>query len=245
MIRAVFFFLLFCLDIHVKADMAVASGSSKKTWSGGGMDVVMMPGSLIEQREGEMVNLVKGKFFIEFKHGVSVRTPFAAVLCQSETCMAIIHRAGMEMEVKALKGEFSVRRLGDRAHYNLIAGSRVGLAGVTDEGKADMDFPQSLPWDSTVKEWAKFFPGNMKEFRPVLAEFRADWKRAVEALSGLHTERASREIASHQAALAAAAARAAVQEREDAKLRELFRQKNDLNAAPPEEVPAEQAPLEQ
>lgn len=234
MIRTLLFFLLFCADLHVKADLAVASGSSKKNWKGGGLDVVLQPGSLLEQREGELVNLVKGRFLIGFANGVSVRTPYAAVLCQAESCAAIILRDAEGMEIKALKGEFSVRRLGDTAHYNMIAGSRMSVRSVAEDGKAEMEFPQSLPWDSTVKEWAKFFPGDMKAFRPVLTAFRADWKHAVEVLSSLHTERAGREIASHEKALVAEAARQAAEERANARLRELFRQKNDMGAVVPD-----------
>lgn len=238
MIRLFWLILLFCVDIHVKADSAVASGSHKRTWELGPLTVIMQPRSLLEPREGQTIHLVKGRFFVSFHGGGTVSSPFANVMCATDECEGIFLRSDDGLDVKALKGEFTVRRLGDKAHYGVIAGAHVKIARVTEEGKSEMDFPESLPWDSTVKEWATFFPGTAKEFRPELSRFRVDWKKAVETLSALHIEHAGRVIASHEREVAAERARAAAQAAEDAKLRKLFREKNDLDV----QVPASTEP---
>jgi hypothetical protein len=227
-IRVLALITLFCLDVRVKAESEVYAGDSKKTYQSAGATVIMQPGSLLETREGQSINLVKGRFFVELRDSALVRTPFASVACAAGECQALVFRTLDKMEIRALKGEFMVRRLGDEQHYSLIAGAQVAVKAVTEQGVSEMDFPQALPWDSTVKEWAKFFPGSIKEFKPTLVEFREVWKQTVERMSELHTDYANRTLASHERALASEAARRAAQEREDAKLRKLFREKNNM-----------------
>jgi hypothetical protein len=224
-IRLLWIVALFCIDIRVKADAEVYAGRSQKTFGGAGAHVILEPGSLLENREGEAIHLVKGHFFVELKDAALVKTPFATMACAAQACQALIRRSENSVSVKALKGEFMVRRLGDKQHYSLMAGAQIAVSAVTDRGVSDMDFPQALPWDSTVKEWSKFFPGTMKEFKPALVQFREDWKQAVEKLSGLHQTYAARTIASHEQAVAAELARRAAEERENAKFRQLFREK--------------------
>lgn len=223
MIRLFWVVALFCIDIRVKAEPEVYAGHGKKNWESKGIEVVMQPGSLIDNRDG--VHLVRGHFLIELKDFATVKTTFATLGCAADECQALVDRSGDKLVVKALKGEFMVRRLGDPQHYSLIAGAQVTVASVTDDGKAAMDFPEALPWDSTVKEWIKFFPGSIKEFKPTLVQFREDWKQAVEKLSDLHFKYAARTIASHDKQVAEELARKAAQEREDAKYRKLFREK--------------------
>ena len=91
-----------------------------------------------------------------------------------------------------------------------------------------MEFPQSLPWLSTVKSWAKLYPGNAKQLREEVADFRPAWREAVEAVSHLHAETAERAIASYEAGQAQERARQKAREREDESLRSLFRAKNNL-----------------
>lgn len=226
MIRILSLVMLFCLDIRVKAETEVYAGRSKKTFTSGGATVIMLPGALVENREGQSIHLVKGHFYVELKDSALVRTPFASVACAAGECQALIDRTDDGMIVKALKGEFMVRRLGDSQHYSLTAGARLAINAVNEHGVSDMDFPQALPWDSTVKEWAKFFPGTLKEFKSTLVEFRETWKQTVERMSSLHTNYAQRTLASYEAKVAAEAARRAAQEREDAKYRKMFREKN-------------------
>ncbi len=225
MIRLFWLVALFCIDLRVKAEPEVYAAHSQKTWDGAGLHVIMQPGSLIEKREGDTVHLIKGQFLIELKDSATVKSVFATLGCAAGQCRALVERTAERLVVKALKGEFMVRRLGDPQHYALMAGAGVIVLPVTDEGVAEMDFPEALPWESTVKEWAKFFPGTIKEFKPTLVQFREDWKLAVEKLSELHAEHASRTIASHDKEVAEELARKAAQEREDAKYRKLFREK--------------------
>ncbi len=230
--RTLIILLLFIVDVHVKAEPGAArviSATHKKTFTSGDTAVVMQAGSLLEQREHNLVHLVNGHFFVDLKSSGKVQTAFATMTCAADSCQALVRRDSEKVEIKAVKGEFSIRRLGEKAAYGLRSGMQVTIMAVTDEGTADMEFPQSLPWESTVKEWSKFYSGNAKDFRATLIQFREEWKAAVETVSQLHQVHAGRVIASYEQSLSEERARQAVQEREDAKMRKLFREKNDLN----------------
>ena len=228
--RAFMLLFLFCVDVHVKADSGaqVISAAHKKSFATANVSVVMQAGSLLEQREDNLVHLVKGHFFVDLQPSGKVQTAFATMTCAVDSCQALVRRDSEKVEIKAVKGEFNVRRLGEKAAYGLRSGMQVTVMAVTDEGTAEMEFPQSLPWDSTVKEWSKFYSGNAKDFRTTLIQFREEWKAAVENVSQLHQIQAGRVIASYEQSLSEQRARQAVQEREDAKMRKLFREKNDL-----------------
>ena len=91
-----------------------------------------------------------------------------------------------------------------------------------------MEIPQSLPWDSTVREWAELFQGDMAHFRQEVSEFREIWKSVVEESALAQKQSAERSIASHNRTLAQQKAAVLRRQKEDRWLRELFRQKNDL-----------------
>jgi hypothetical protein len=217
------------VDIRVKADTPVVAMAHKKSFSAKGLQVVLGPGSLLEQHDKNEFQLVKGEFLVELQSIAKLKTPFATVTCDGDPCLALIHRDSTQVQIKALRGEFRVRRLGEKTDYGLGAGLQLTVMEVADNGVAEMEFPQSLPWDSTVKEWAHYYSGTSKEFRETLIQFREDWQQAVERVSQIHEQYAGRVIASYEATLAEERSRKAAQEREDAKMRKLFREKNNVS----------------
>ena len=76
-------------------------------------------------------------------------------------------------------------------------------------------------WDMPVE-----YSGTIAELKPTLVKFREAWKDAVENVSEMHQKAAARTIASYEADLARAKAAREAREREDARLRALFREKN-------------------
>jgi hypothetical protein len=185
----------------------------------------MGPHALLDQRDEKTIQLVRGDFYVETATPVVFKTPYARVWCDDD-CKAIFSRKEDQIEIKNILGNWVVERNGEKTNYALHAGLRVEVSEVAGDGKALMEFPQSLPWGPTVKQLAELFPGHIKELKPTLVKFREVWKAAVEEASELQQKAAARSIASFEDEQAKERARKALREREDQRLRALFREKN-------------------
>lgn len=194
----------------------------------GSSQLVVSRGGLL-RREGAMVQLIRGSFYFDGTADQVFKTPFVTIRCADGSCRMLIERARESVEIKNLSGNIILQRNGEAQNYFLPTATQVSIGAVTMRGFADMEFPQSLPWSETARKWADLFPGSVKEFKSELEEFRPIWREAVEAISHLHLERANREIASADRAAEDAAARAAQVEKENAKLRQMFRRKNHFD----------------
>lgn len=232
---------VFCVDVHVKAEgvspvdcwgksipCAIQTKSARRVLEAKDLQIVMSPGALIEQRDGAVIQLVRGEFYIATSSKVTFQTPYARVQCDSE-CKGLFTRTLTTWTVKNLAGQWRIDRQGEAQTYVLLPALQVTLGEVGLDGRASMDFPQSLPWLPTVKQWASLYPGDIKGLKPELESFREVWKDAVEAVSHLHQETALRAVAADQHARAAAEAKLKAVEAEDQSLRNLFRQKNFIN----------------
>lgn len=235
--RALVFVFVFCVDVHVKAETMTSSACWEKTTpcvveargrkilKSKDMTVTLGPKAMVERKDEMTVQLMSGRFYIEVSKPVVFKTPYARVTCQ-DSCKGIFTRANSEFNVKSLSGRWTVVRTGDEKVYGIPEALQMSFGEVTSDGSAEMEFPQSLPWEATLKEWVALYPGKLKEFKPELADFRVVWREAVERVSEMHRSHAARTIASHERELADARAREAAREREDAELRALFREKN-------------------
>ena len=227
----------FFLDVHVRAELAdpkdcfqlkgpcTVQAEGRRVIRTPELMVAMASDSLLEKRDAKTVQLVSGQFYVETKSDIRFQTPYGKIWCVDE-CVSILSRGRALFEMRSLGGNWRVQRTGEAQIYALPAGLELKLGEVTDDGRAQMDFPQSLPWIPTLKLWTSLFPGTLEEFKPTLVKFRASWRGAVELASDMHLEAASRSIASaNHAARAAAARRKAIAD-EDQRLRDLFRLKN-------------------
>lgn len=226
------FVLLSCftVHVHVRAAEAIARAAhSAEDFTFGESKMRLAQGALVEKRKENAAHLVKGEALAYLKGKDVLQTAYAYVRCQSDDCKALVHREKDRVTFGALEGVLLVHRLGENKDYVLPTAMQVSVGGVMADGYAEMDFPQSLPWDETVKSWARLFRGDLKEFKSTLAEFREVWHESVEAVSHLHEERAQRVIASHDKAVQDQQARQKAQEREDEELRKLFREKSGFS----------------
>lgn len=173
------------------------------------------------------MQVVRGHVYFSGKQ-LRLSSPFAEVHC-STNCQMLIEREPTSITIKVLEGEAVLARTGDKTEYSVRAGHQLQVGEVMSDGKAKMEFPQSLPWDGTVKQWAMLFPGTFENFKSTLIQFRETWSEGVESASHLHLEYAGRALASHEQSLARQRARQAAIERENESLRRLFREKNHLN----------------
>lgn len=206
---------------------AIQTSGQRRELKGPRFTMTMAPGSIAEQRDAKTVQLIKGDFYLEVDGVVKFNTPYAEIRC-SNACKGIFNRSEKEIAIKSFAGQWVIKRLGDRQEYALRAGLQVKVSEVEQNGMAEMEFPQGLPFASTVKQWAKFYSGDFAGFKANVAEFRQAWQEAVEQVSQSQLQNATRSIASHQSELDKQRAAKAAAEREDAELRRLFREKNNL-----------------
>lgn len=242
--RALLLISLFFIDVHVRAEnqhatlepscwgkiipCVIQAEGRSKTVTANGFEMVVDKQSLAEQRSDKTVQLVNGRFLIAMKAATKLGTPYAEFTCEGQ-CTGIFSRSITEVTLKALSGSWQVKRLGEAHRYRVDAGLQVTVSEVSESGMASMEFPQSLPWMPTVKEWAELFAGEPAQFKRQVSAFRDSWREAVESASEVHAADAGRSIASHQAALDAAQARQKRSEQEDQRLKELFRKKNHFD----------------
>ncbi len=239
LLRLFSFVVIFFIDVQVKAadlkdcwgktvPCPIDSREAKRSVEADGLLVILAPHSLIEQRDDSTIQLVSGEFYIETKRTEKFKTPYAKIWCEGE-CQALIQRQVREFNVKSLQGRWLIQRVGEEQTYALPAGLQMTIGEVAEDGRASMEFPQSLPWIPTIKQWAALYPGGLEKLKPELEKFRKQWKEAVEAASVMQYQSASRTIASYEKSLAEDRARQKAREREDQSLRSLFREKNFVN----------------
>lgn len=234
--RAALVCALFFIDVKVHAEedcwgktlpCAIQATRQRRDLKAQGFTMALAPHSIAEQRDAKTVQLVQGEFFLTVEGLVKFNTPYAEIRCSNE-CKGIFNRNDKSIDIKALEGQWVIKRVGERQEYALRAGLQVKISEVEENGMAEMEFPQGLPFNSTVKEWAKFYSGDFREFKAEVAVFRQAWQEAIEQVSQAQRETATRSIASHQSELDKQRAAKAAAEREDAELRKLFREKNNL-----------------
>ncbi len=230
LLRTLILMASFTVQVQVRAAAKVARASHSPTeFTFGESKIRLAQGSLIEKRKEHAAHLVKGVVLAQLKGKDVLQTAYAYVRCQSEACQALVHREKDRVTFGVVEGVLLVHRLGENKDYVLPTAMQVSVGAVMADGYAEMDFPQSLAWDETVQTWARLFEGDLKEFKSTLAEFREVWHESVEAVSHLHEENAMRVIASYDHAVQDQQARQKAQEREDAELRKLFRQKSGFS----------------
>jgi len=230
---------LFFIDVHVKAAEAPkkecwgaaipcavqAEGGEKRLLTANDLKISLAPAALLEQRDEKTMELVQGSFYVETSRPVVFKTPYGRVWCNDD-CTGLFVRTDESFNIKSLQGHWLVQRNGENTTYQVPTALQVTLGAVGEDGHALMEFPQSLPWLSTIKQWGDLYPGTLKELKPTLVKFRETWKEAVENVSELQQKAAARTIASYEEGLAREKAAHDAREREDARLRALFREKN-------------------
>lgn len=224
-VRYLLCFLCFFLDIRVRAGERLMVGP--KSISVNKQSFVIDTSALVERTSADLWRLVRGQLYVDGEGRFQIKTPYAFIHCEGK-CRALIERFEASVVTQNLGGDWKIERVGDKRVYSVPVAMQTWVSEVTMSGAAEMDFPQSMPWLSTAKAWARLYPGSSDDFKKELAAFRVSWKAAVESASELDLEIASREIASYQKAQDEKRRRRLVEEKENAELRLLFREKNYL-----------------
>src|SRR6478609_3498964 len=128
--RAALICALFFIDVHVHAAEHTKPEAAEECWGktlpcaiqashhrrdvkAAGFTMTMAPDSIAEQRDAKTVQLVKGDFYLEVDGVVKFNTPYAEIRCSTE-CKGLFSRTQNEIEIKALEGQWIIKRLGDK-----------------------------------------------------------------------------------------------------------------------------------
>jgi hypothetical protein len=252
-LKWIVFVLVFFMEVRIRAEetkldhrpascwghkipCAEQATSSRRILTLRKVTLVLAAGTIVEHRnrtdDTDTLQLVRGHFYVEAGSGIALQTPFGKFHCDKsgdDDCKGLIWREDTSVNLRSLGGAWRITRMGDSAEYALAPGLQTVLSEVNETGKAGFEFPQSLPWAQTLKEWAALYPREWKAFKAEVASFRPVWTEAVESVSQLHKSIVKREVAAYYDGIAAQKARAAREAAEDESLRSMFRQKNYMN----------------
>lgn len=223
--------LCFFLDVHVRADEALVTQNSIRKVSLKEGFIVLNARTLVEPK-GKTLNLVHGQLLVEAGRSTKFTTPFGEAFCDSEElCRALFERTSDKWVIQSLAGNWHFKRSGDNQVYQLHVATQIQLGEVTTDGQAQMELPQSLPWDATVKTWAHLFQGKPEQFKDQVIDFRVHWQAAVEGLSQAQSETTKKAVENHEKELKIQAAARLTETRERALLRRELAERNYLELA--------------
>jgi hypothetical protein len=171
----------------------VKNHGGKRTLEGESLKLTMAPDTLVEQRDAGTIQVIDGHVLVAASRPVRFQSPYGKIWC-ADACMAIFERERDSFRIKSLAGHWRLSRAGDPQEYAVPPASQIVLGEVSEDGRAGMEFPQSLPWKPTIGEWAELHAGTADEFKRQVDSFRAVWKEAVETISRLQSEAAQRTI---------------------------------------------------
>lgn len=191
-----------------------------------GMQIHMDSQAIVKkEREGE-ADLARGTLFAKHADTFTWHTPFGDVVCRA--CQVLLHRDEDSLEVNAIKGRVTIVRKGDGSTYELPAGFSVQLSSVSNDGRANLDFPQAAPLLLVGKAWARVFPGSTQDFKKAFSDYVKTWDQAADLSSRMQKEEAERRIASAAAEKEKIEKIRLERRREQERIRKLFREKNYL-----------------
>ena len=202
--------------------------SKKKVIDVSGAKITLTKQSILNRIDAKTIRVVDGKALIETDSSLRWASLFGGWQCINK-CLLLVEKTELNVRVAALKGDVQVKRVGDDQNYSLPAGFWVILSEVTSDGKGFMEFPQSLPIESTLKEYAELFEGNWSQFRAEATKMVPKWTHAAEVASQWHKREAKRDIAAYYAEQARKLDERRKVESADLKLRQIFRQENYMN----------------
>ncbi len=193
------------------------------------LEVSISAGSVIQIRKNRDWVLIVGEAYLSTKKSAIVASPFGKFECYG-ACAALASREPKSIKLSVLEGDWRITRLGEASEYQVSEGAEVQLSVVGTDGKAGLSFPQSSSWDAVVELWARLYRGDLPEFSKAVRAYRAAWAVATESISQLHLDYALRNIANQESEWQALQAKRRAQERENRRLRQIFRQKNYLDS---------------
>lgn len=177
----------------------------------------------ISEKEGA---LTKGTLLARHEGEYRWQTPFGDIVCDS--CEILLQRDDRRVEVHAIKGSVAIVRKGDGSRYDLPPGFSVELSKVEHDGRADLGFPQASPLLLVGKEWAKLHSEDEHEFKKEFGAYVETWQTASDLSSDMQRQAADRSIASSEAEQKRLDVLRERRLKEQQRLRDLFKQKNDL-----------------
>jgi hypothetical protein len=230
MIRWLCFVAVFCMDVRVRANEPserIWKGRERPqtlTWSGASF--TLGKSSLMTVMGEQDLRLVEGRAWVGVPQDYRFSSPYGSFYCLGDRCEGLLDRNDREFRLRALSGDWAVEPRGEDSRFSVLEGQEVRLSSVRASGRAGLSFPMGLVTSELVADWASVFVGDASALRQRLGELQEHWREAMEQSAQDATTHAMRSLAEHQEQVRLAEQRRQSKAREDAALRELFRQRN-------------------
>lgn len=218
-----------CTPHKIPCAMRALSEKAQLTWEE--LQVVAGRTAALVWFRPRALEVVAGSVLMDVSENVEVKAANAFVRGQGQV---LVERLGSEVEITCLSGELSVRPRGAVEALQLPAGYRVHIGLVGRDGVAITELPLSAPLNETLRKWWQIFPGPKLEFLPLAKEFIKTVKANVTPMSDWQNDLVHRALASQAQAEELARQRRAAQERENLKMRQLFRKLNYVGEETPD-----------
>lgn len=188
----------------------------------GATSLIMGSDTIIVRTAQDSLLLVQGEIWVKAAGEFHVRSEYGEVKL-NEDGEAWFVRSQKRVLVRTLREGSVVSARNSRDHLLLLQGFEIAMEGVTASGYGRLSVPTVINFRDHLRRWARLYRGPKKEFVNELQRFEPIIYEAAIQSSDLHVEMAKRHIASEQAALDRRLDEQKRIERENARLRKLFR----------------------
>jgi hypothetical protein len=179
----------------------------------------------VARREHGSFELIQGRFLIESFDHSKWKTLYGTIEMQSGQALVFVGRKSLV--VSPLSDQLQVRVVGDDP-VSIPVGYEGEFFGVNAQGKSLVAYPRVANPHKLIPSWARLYQGSENEFRVLIEGYRKVWREQLKTAILWHRGEVERQIASHNQKLEEAKRRRIRREKENARLRQMFRNKNYL-----------------
>ncbi|HEX4926288.1 MAG TPA: hypothetical protein VFV50_19495 [Bdellovibrionales bacterium] len=188
----------------------------------GSTSLILGSDTIIVRTAQDSLLLVQGEVWVKAAGEFHVRSEYGEVKL-NEDGEAWFVRGEKRVLVRTLREGSVVIARNSQEHMLLLQGFEIAMEGVTASGHGRLSVPTVINFRDHLRRWARLYRGPKKEFVNELQRFEPVLREAAIQSSDLHVEMAKRRIASEQAELDRQLEEQRRIERENARLRKLFR----------------------
>jgi hypothetical protein len=233
-------FLLFTVEIRVKAEiidlpkncLKLAQYPCAVRWPNISRFYSFEPYHLLALAESEVIfiapnnlRLVKGELYLSAKMSVHIDTLYGRVEIPSQSQL-IVRKELQDVRISTLRQAVTVKRLGALEGDTVLAGYDMCI-GPMALGRAQRTDRQAYDLKQVISV-VSHLPEDIKALHGYLSELKLDWSNALFEVSRWSQAEAVRKIAAVNEKAARDERMKMQNDAENRRLRQLFRQKNEL-----------------
>lgn len=195
--------------------------NQKYSYQGEGFLISLSPESIIIRQKLKEISFVKGQIFVKANSKMSFQTPYGQIEVEKDS-QALLEKFSDKVVVQTIFGKVFLKPLGEKKSILVMQGHENYVAQVGDSLKAQTGIPKPVMIEPLLKTW--FYHANLskEKFTEEVESFKSVHEKAVQDLSILNEQIATREIASAKAERMAAEERARKAKEHHKKMQETY-----------------------